>query len=57
MMVWIHSQKKICVRQFSVYFVIQWATVSSVNVDIQQKEVAICLCLHGELYTVASTVK
>ena len=43
--------------QFSVYFLIQSAIFASVNVEIQQKEVAICFSLKGELYTVASTSK
>jgi len=44
-------------RQFSVNFLIQSAIFASVNVKIQQKEVAICLSLKGELYTVASNGK
>jgi len=57
MVVWTYIQTKICKSQFSVYFLIQWAIFASVNVEIQQKEVAICLSLKGELYTVASTGK
>jgi hypothetical protein len=54
---WTHIQTKICMSQFSVYFLTQWAIFVSVNVEIQQKEVAICLILKGELYTVASAGK
>jgi hypothetical protein len=57
MVVWTYIQTKICMSQFSVYFLIQRAIFASVNIEIQQKEVALCLSLKGELYTVASTGK
>ena len=57
MVVWTHIQTKICVSQFSVYFLIQWAIFASADIQIQQKEMAICLSLKGELYTVAITGK
>jgi len=57
MVVWTNIQTKICMSQFSVYFLIQWVIFASVNVEIQQKEVAICFSPKGEMYTVASAGK